>query len=167
MILRVMPPPLFLQAYSSNLVDYHLILDLLPSLARLYLSGQLPATLSYGQAAILLCLGLQQRELNDVEAALGLPGNQVGSGAAGCFCRIALAVDASKSRCACHCMTAAVTSAAGVECRCCTAACQFVDSMSCSAVDNFAQLGHCQTYDNGVSNESGGSHPLSRLMVAG
>jgi hypothetical protein len=37
------------QAYSSNLVDYHLILDLLPSLARLYLSGQLPATLSYGQ----------------------------------------------------------------------------------------------------------------------
>lgn len=37
------------QAYSGNLVDYHLILDLLPSLARLYLSGQLPATLSYGQ----------------------------------------------------------------------------------------------------------------------
>lgn len=38
-----------MQAYSGNLVDYHLILDLLPSLARLYLSGQLPATLSYGQ----------------------------------------------------------------------------------------------------------------------
>lgn len=41
-----------LQAYSSNLVDYHLILDLLPSLARLYLSGQLPATLSYGQVCV-------------------------------------------------------------------------------------------------------------------
>ncbi|KAF6255647.1 GNAT acetyltransferase 2-domain-containing protein [Scenedesmus sp. NREL 46B-D3] len=66
-----------LQAYSSNLVDYHLILDLLPSLARLYLSGQLPATLSYGQAAILLCLGLQQREVAEIEKDLGLPSNQV------------------------------------------------------------------------------------------
>lgn len=68
---------LFLQAYSSNLVDYHLILDLLPNLVRLYLSGQLPATLSYGQAAILLCLGLQQREVSEVEKDLGLPSNQV------------------------------------------------------------------------------------------
>ena len=33
-----------LQAYSGNPVDFHLILDMLPSLARLYLSGQLPAT---------------------------------------------------------------------------------------------------------------------------
>lgn len=41
-----------LQAYSGNLVDYHLILDLLPSLARLYLSGQLPATLSYSQVRV-------------------------------------------------------------------------------------------------------------------
>ncbi len=68
---------MFLQAYSSNLVDYHLILDLLPNLARLYLSGQLPATLSYGQAAILLCLGLQLREVSEVEKDLGLPSNQV------------------------------------------------------------------------------------------
>ncbi|WIA39314.1 hypothetical protein OEZ86_005429 [Tetradesmus obliquus] len=66
-----------LQAYSSNLVDYHLILDLLPSLTRLYLSGQLPATLSYGQAAILLCLGLQQREVAEIDKELGLPSNQV------------------------------------------------------------------------------------------
>jgi hypothetical protein len=48
---------LLLQAYSSNLVDYHLILDLLPSLARLYLSGQLPATLSYGQVRAWLFAG--------------------------------------------------------------------------------------------------------------
>jgi N-acetyltransferase 10 len=68
---------MLLQAYSSNLVDYHLILDLLPSLTRLYLSGQLPATLSYGQAAILLCLGLQQREVAEIEKDLGLPSNQV------------------------------------------------------------------------------------------
>lgn len=58
-------------------MDYHLILDLLPSLAAAYLSGRLPVTLSYGQASILLTLGLQQRELSEVEAALGLPSNQV------------------------------------------------------------------------------------------
>jgi hypothetical protein len=61
-------------------VDYHLILDLLPHLAATYLSGRLPATLSYGQAAILLTLGLQQQELEVVEGALGLPGSQVGEG---------------------------------------------------------------------------------------
>jgi hypothetical protein len=53
------------------------VLDLLPSLAATYLAGRLPATLSYSQAAILLTLGLQRRELGEVEAALGLPSNQV------------------------------------------------------------------------------------------
>lgn len=53
------------------------MLDLLPPLAATYLAGKLPATLSYGQAAILLALGLQRRELSDIEAALGLPSNQV------------------------------------------------------------------------------------------
>ncbi|KIY97539.1 putative N-acetyltransferase 10 [Monoraphidium neglectum] len=57
-----------LQAYSSNLVDFHLVLDLLPPLAATYLAGRLPATLSYGQAAILLALGLQRRELSEVLA---------------------------------------------------------------------------------------------------
>lgn len=65
------------KAYSSNLVDYHLALDLVPPLAAAYLAGRVPATLSYGQAAILLTLGLQRRELSEVEAALGLPANQV------------------------------------------------------------------------------------------
>ncbi len=67
-----------LQAYSSNLVDYHLVLDLLPALAATYMSARLPATLSYSQAAILVTLGLQRRELGEVEATLGLPSNQVG-----------------------------------------------------------------------------------------
>lgn len=65
------------QAYSNSLVDYHLILDLLPSFARAYFAGRVPATLSYGQAAILLSLGLQQQELSAVEAALELPASQV------------------------------------------------------------------------------------------
>lgn len=65
------------QAYSNNLVDYHLILDLIPALSRTYFFRKMPATLSYSQAAILMCLGLQQRELDTVTAALGLPSNQV------------------------------------------------------------------------------------------
>eukprot|EP00798_Chlamydomonas_sp_ICE-L_P008257 gene8257-1526_t len=66
-----------LHAYSNSLVDYHLILDLLPSLAAAYFKGTIPASLSYSQAAILLGLGLQRRELSELEAGLGLPANQV------------------------------------------------------------------------------------------
>ena len=66
-----------LQAYSSNLVDHHLILDLISPLARAYFSGNIPVTLSYSQAAILLCLGLQQRDVSAVETALDLPSPQV------------------------------------------------------------------------------------------
>ena len=66
-----------LQAYSSNLVDYHLILDLMPSLARAYFSRHIPATLSYSQAAILLTLGLQCKTVDDIAQDLGLPVTQI------------------------------------------------------------------------------------------
>ena len=66
-----------LQSYASNLVDHHLVRDLVPPLARAYFGRRLPATLSFVQAAILLVLGLQQRDVSDAEAALGLPSAQV------------------------------------------------------------------------------------------
>ena len=66
-----------MQAYSNNLVDYHMILDLLPPLTQAYFACKIPCTLSYGQAAILLCLGLQQADLTAVETALNLPSNQI------------------------------------------------------------------------------------------
>jgi N-acetyltransferase 10 len=51
-----------LELYARNMVDYHLIADLLPVLARLYFLGRLPqVNTSYLQAAILLGLGLQHR----------------------------------------------------------------------------------------------------------
>lgn len=65
-----------LQAYSNNLVDHHIILDLLPSLAQAYFSGHIPANLSYLQAAILLSLGLQQNDISSLHAAIQLPANQ-------------------------------------------------------------------------------------------
>lgn len=66
-----------LQAYSNSLVDYHLIMDLVPALARAYFTGQIPTTLSYGQAAILLQLGVQMVDVDEVEKRLNLPSNQV------------------------------------------------------------------------------------------
>ncbi|XP_024376533.1 RNA cytidine acetyltransferase 1 isoform X2 [Physcomitrium patens] len=66
-----------LESYASNLVDYHLILDLVPTVARLYFLERLPTSISYGQAAILLCLGLQYHQLEHVEAQLKLPGSQI------------------------------------------------------------------------------------------
>ncbi|GBG87241.1 hypothetical protein CBR_g45300 [Chara braunii] len=56
-----------LDSYSRNLVDYHLILDLVPTIAQLYFLEKIPATVSYGQAAILLSIGLQRQELSEVE----------------------------------------------------------------------------------------------------
>jgi N-acetyltransferase 10 len=66
-----------ISSYASALVDHHLVRDLVPPLARAYFAGRLPVSLSYAQAAILVVLGLQQRELSDVEATLGLPSSQV------------------------------------------------------------------------------------------
>ena len=66
-----------LQAYASGLVDFHLVMDLVPALAAAFFSGKLPATLSPGQAAILLCLGGQQLDIADVDKALDLPTSQV------------------------------------------------------------------------------------------
>lgn len=66
-----------LQAYTSNLADYHFIMDLVPSLCRAYFAGAVPATLSYSQAAIMLCLGLQCKSIDEVEKVLDLPSMQV------------------------------------------------------------------------------------------
>ena len=65
-----------MQAYSNNLVDHHIILDLLPSLAQAYFSNHIPANLSYLQAAILLSLGLQQNDISSLESAIQLPPKQ-------------------------------------------------------------------------------------------
>jgi N-acetyltransferase 10 len=73
-----------LASYATNLLDYHAILDLLPSLAALYFTQRLvdPSSLpsepvavrlSAVQSAILLVLGLQRRSIEAVEAELGLP----------------------------------------------------------------------------------------------
>lgn len=68
-----------LDSYSNNLLDYHVILDLLPQLAELYFHGRLGADvrLSGVQSSILLALGLQRKNIDDIERELTLPSSQL------------------------------------------------------------------------------------------
>lgn len=69
-----------LEMYALNLVDYHLVLDLVPSMAKLYFTNQLDesaTSLSLVQAAILIGMGLQYKSIEELEKELQLPPNQL------------------------------------------------------------------------------------------
>ncbi|ORY80427.1 GNAT acetyltransferase 2-domain-containing protein [Protomyces lactucae-debilis] len=69
-----------LESYASNLLDYHVIVDLLPMMAELYFSGRFESQgleLSGVQSCILLSLGLQRKLVDQVEQELNLPNNQI------------------------------------------------------------------------------------------
>ena len=80
-----------LDMYARNMVDYHLIADIIPAVSRLYFLGHLQilpsdslgncdgGTLSMStvQKAILLAVGLQHRSMESVSVELNLPANQV------------------------------------------------------------------------------------------
>ncbi|KAH1020895.1 hypothetical protein HUJ04_010485 [Dendroctonus ponderosae] len=67
-----------LEMYSKNLVDYHLIMDLLPTLARLYfLNKMVDLQLSAVQSAILLGLGAQHKTVDQLAAEMNLPSSQI------------------------------------------------------------------------------------------
>ncbi|RWS24897.1 N-acetyltransferase-like protein, partial [Leptotrombidium deliense] len=68
-----------LELYSQNLADYHLIVDLLPHIAKFYFQGKFGTDfhISAAQAAILLAIGLQRKTFEDVTQELNLPTTQV------------------------------------------------------------------------------------------
>lgn len=72
-----------LESYARNLVDYHVIVDLLPKLAELYAMGAFEdedgvgVNLSAAQRAILASLGLQRKNVEDVEKELMIGSSQV------------------------------------------------------------------------------------------
>ena len=68
-----------LELYSNNLVDYHLITDILPTISRLFFCRKFDSdiNLSPVQSAVLLNLGLQLKTVNDIETELGLPASQI------------------------------------------------------------------------------------------
>ncbi|CAH0515909.1 unnamed protein product [Peronospora belbahrii] len=67
-----------LKSYAKNMVDYHMIVDLVPSLARLYFLQRFPQmSLSYLQRAILVSLGLQHQSVDIIQQELNVPSNQL------------------------------------------------------------------------------------------
>ena len=58
-----------LDSYSNNMLDYHVILDLLPTIAGWYFEKRLgeEVQLSALQSSILLALGSQRKTVEDVE----------------------------------------------------------------------------------------------------
>ncbi|KAL3492944.1 GNAT acetyltransferase 2-domain-containing protein [Aspergillus germanicus] len=58
-----------LDSYANNLLDYHVILDLVPTIATWYFSGRISGsvTLSGVQQSILLAIGLQRKTFDDLE----------------------------------------------------------------------------------------------------
>ncbi|XP_050292456.1 RNA cytidine acetyltransferase 1 [Quercus robur] len=66
-----------LEAYTNNLAGFHLIFDLVPILAHLYFEGKLPVTLSYAQASVLLCIGLQGHSFSYLEGQMKLEREQI------------------------------------------------------------------------------------------
>jgi N-acetyltransferase 10 len=67
-----------LEKYADQMIDYHLIVDLLPSIATLYFTRRLTAVgLSRVQESILLAIGLQRKTLDDLEKELRLAASQL------------------------------------------------------------------------------------------
>ncbi|GME72895.1 unnamed protein product [Ambrosiozyma monospora] len=67
-----------LESYSRNLIDYHVILDLIPSIAYLYFTNKISeeVNLSHVQSAILLAIGLQHKDIDTISKELNVESNQ-------------------------------------------------------------------------------------------
>ncbi|AJT06865.1 Kre33p [Saccharomyces cerevisiae YJM1208] len=67
-----------LDSYSNNLLDYHVIVDMIPMLALLYFGDKMgdSVKLSSVQSAILLAIGLQRKNIDTIAKELNLPSNQ-------------------------------------------------------------------------------------------
>ena len=68
-----------LDSYANNQLDYHVVMDLLPTVGQLYFERRLGPDVRLGavQSSILLALGLQRKTVEEIEAELNLPVSQV------------------------------------------------------------------------------------------
>ncbi|XP_065541481.1 RNA cytidine acetyltransferase [Lathamus discolor] len=67
-----------LEMYSCNMVDYHLIMDMVPTIARMFFLNQMgDISLSAAQSALFLGIGLQHKTLDQLEKELELPSSQL------------------------------------------------------------------------------------------
>ncbi|KAG0369537.1 hypothetical protein BGX24_002382 [Mortierella sp. AD032] len=69
-----------LESYANQLLDYHVILDLLPQIASIWFDGKVgddAFKLTNIQSALLLALGLQRKSIDDFEKEIGLSASQL------------------------------------------------------------------------------------------
>ncbi|PHH83277.1 hypothetical protein CDD82_2457 [Ophiocordyceps australis] len=68
-----------LESYANNMLDYHVVLDLVPTIATWYFSGKLKADIKLTgvQQCILLAFGLQRKDVETVAQELSLPSSQL------------------------------------------------------------------------------------------
>lgn len=68
-----------LESYARNMVDHHVISDLLPVMARQFFAGRLPieSGISAVQCAVFIGVGLQQKTIDEVAEELDVPINQL------------------------------------------------------------------------------------------
>ncbi|KAF9425866.1 hypothetical protein BGZ94_007153 [Podila epigama] len=67
-----------LESYANQMLDYHVILDLVPSIASIWFDGKVDDFKLTGiQATMLLALGLQRKTIDDVEKELSLSASQL------------------------------------------------------------------------------------------
>ncbi|KAK0649431.1 GNAT acetyltransferase 2-domain-containing protein [Cercophora newfieldiana] len=68
-----------LESYASGMLDYHVVLDIIPTISRLFFAGQLRSSigLSTLQQAILLAFGLQHKEVDTIAGEMSVPSPQL------------------------------------------------------------------------------------------
>lgn len=66
-----------LEAYSNSLIDYSLVRDVAQKLAREYFLEHIPVSLSYVQASLLLCYGVQHKDITEIEVEMNLERQQI------------------------------------------------------------------------------------------
>lgn len=65
-----------LESYADSMLDYHVVLDLVPTIASLFFDKKLETGLPPAQQAILLALGLQRKNVEALETELGITSTQ-------------------------------------------------------------------------------------------
>jgi N-acetyltransferase 10 len=68
-----------LESYANGMLDYHVVLDLVPTIARLYFTSGLKSSVKLPplQQVILLAIGLQHKEVDSIAAELPMPSPQL------------------------------------------------------------------------------------------
>jgi len=68
-----------LDSYANNLLDYHVILDMVPTISEYYFANRLAGKVSLSgvQQSILLAIGSQRKSLDALEKELNLPSSQL------------------------------------------------------------------------------------------